>query len=50
MMKGAWAPLSTTNAIKSPHKGGSGGIKATLQTPFLNPEPFPVMVWDRKCS
>ena len=29
-MKGAWAPLTTTNATKSPQK----------ETPFLNPDPF----------
>ena len=40
MMKGAWAPLTTTNAMKSPQKGGPGGIKASLQTPFLNPDSF----------
>ena len=33
--------LSNNNQChKEPWKGGSGGIKATLQTPFLNPDPF----------
>ena len=40
MMKGSQAPLTTTNAIKSPQKEAPRGIKATLQTPFLNLDPF----------
>ena len=40
MMKGAWTPPKVTSAIKSPPKGGSGGMKSSLQTPFLNPDPF----------
>ena len=36
-MKGAW---TQNKCHKEPPKGGSGGIKATLQTPFLNLDPF----------
>ena len=39
MMKGAWTPPTTASAIKTP-EGGSGSMKSTLQTPFLNPDPF----------
>ena len=39
-VKGAQIPPKTVNAIKSPQKGGSGGIGPTLQTPFLNMDPF----------
>ena len=38
-MKGVWAPPTTVNA-EGPPKWGSWGIKMTLQTPFLNPDPF----------
>ena len=38
-MKGPWAPPTTMNATEPP-EGGSGGIKATLQAPFLNLDPF----------
>ena len=40
MMKGAWASSDNNKCHKEPPEGGSGGIKATLQTPFLNPDPF----------
>ena len=39
-MKGTWAPPTTGNAAKNAPKGGSRGIELTLQTPFLNPDPF----------
>ena len=40
MMKGAWTPPTMTSALQSPPEGGSGSMKTTLQTPFLNPDPF----------
>ena len=39
-MKGAWAPLTTINAIMSPQKEAQEAKKQSLQTPFLNPNPF----------
>ena len=39
-MKGVQTPLTMTSAMKSPRHGGSQGIKTTLQTPFLNLDPF----------
>ena len=33
-------PSNAHQYYKEPPEGGSGGIKATLQTPFLNPDPF----------
>ena len=39
-MKGAQAPPTINKCYKEPPKGGSGDIKVTLQTPFLNPDPF----------
>ena len=33
-------PSDNNNHHKGPPKGGSGGIKAALQTPFLNSYPF----------
>ena len=39
-MKGALTPPTTMNGCKQPPEGGSGGIKTTSQTPFLNPYPF----------
>ena len=38
-MKGTWVPPTTTNTTEPP-EGGSRGIKMTLQTPFLNLDPF----------
>ena len=40
IIKGAQTPPTTTSAIKSPPDGGSQGKKTTMQTPFLNPDPF----------
>ena len=39
-MKGAQTPLTRMNATKSPKDRGTQGIITTLQTPFLNPDPF----------
>ena len=39
-MKGAYDPSQGNKHHKEPPKGGSGGIKSSLQTPFLNPDPF----------
>ena len=39
-MKGAWTPPKASKHHKEPPKGGSGGIKSSLQTPFLNLDPF----------
>ena len=41
MMKGAWTPAKATRCHKEPPKGGSGGMKSSLQTSFLNLDPFP---------
>ena len=49
MMKGAWAPLTTTNAIKSPQNEVQED-KSNLTDSLLESRPFPVMVRDRKCS
>ena len=40
MMKGSLGPSDNHQCHKEPSEGGSGGIKATSQTPFLNPDPF----------
>ena len=40
MVKGAQTPLKATNAVKSPQQEASRGIESSLQTPFLNPDPF----------
>ena len=39
-MKGAQTPSKSNKHHKEPPKGGSGGMKPPLQTPFLNPDPF----------
>ena len=39
-MKGAWTPPKATSTIEKPPKGGSGGMKSSLQIPFLYPDPF----------
>ena len=49
MMKGAQAPLTTTKAIKSPQEEAPEALKQ-LADSLLESRPFPVMVWDRKCS
>ena len=40
MVKGALDPSKTIQHHKEPPTGGSGGIESSLQTPFLNPDPF----------
>ena len=40
MVKGAWTPLKISQCCKEPPTGGSRGIESSLQTPFLNPDPF----------
>ena len=40
MMKGDWTPPTTNEHHKEPPEGSSRGIKMTLQTPFLNLDPF----------
>ena len=40
MTKKAWTPPKATSTVKSPLEGGSGGIKSSSQTPFLNSDPF----------
>ena len=40
MMKGALDPSNHYECHKEPPEGGSGSVKTTLQTPFLNPDPF----------
>ena len=48
--KGSPDPSNHDKCHKEPPEGGSGSMKSPLQTPFLNPDPFPMMVWDRECS
>ena len=40
MTKGAQTPPKATSAIKSPQKEAQEACKSSLQTPFLNPDPF----------
>ena len=40
MMKGAQTLSQGNECHTKPPKGGSGGIKSSSQTPFLNPDPF----------
>ena len=40
MVKGAWTPLEISQHHKEPPTGGSRGIESSLQTPFLNLDPF----------
>ena len=40
MVKGALTPPKPSNATKSPQQEVQGGIESSLQTPFLNPDPF----------
>ena len=40
MMKGAQTPPKATSTIKSPQKEAQEGMKSSLQTPFLNLDPF----------
>ena len=47
--KGAHAPLATANAIKSPPKEAQE-VKDNITDSLLESRPFPVMVWNRKCS
>ena len=38
--EGSPDPSQGNKCHKEPLKGGSGGMKSSLQTPFLNPDPF----------
>ena len=38
--EGSLGPSDNNECCKEPPEGGSGGIKTTLQTPFLNLDPF----------
>ena len=38
--EGSLGPSDNHQCHKEPPEGGSRGIKATLQTPSLNPDPF----------
>ena len=38
--EGSLDPSKTIQHHKEPPTGGSGGIESSLQTPFLNPDPF----------
>ena len=39
-VKGAQTPLKSGQCHEEPPTGGSRGIESSLQTPFLNPDPF----------
>ena len=38
--EGSLDPSNHNKCCKEPPEGGSGSMKITLQTPFLNPDPF----------
>ena len=48
-MKGAWTPLTTMSAMKSPQIEAPK-CESHLTDSLLESRPFPVMVKDQKCS